>query len=518
VSVSAPPQGSASGWIVYNSTTPAGPFWTTNPLSLSFSQSTLVTLVPQGAVTAQPHGTDYSQQDSPQLTLSDIASTGSNAITSVTGGFTGLMAGNIMQISGSFYEVTAVVNSNTAWLDRNITAGSGLSGVLGGPLSLAASPNTQTTGGPTSHKIFIRSGQYALPITGPASSGLFFNNPSVSPGNTTSGQPFKLVGYAVTRGDLGVSGVADARPQIVLNPSGGYTHPCVLNFVNAGVYVENLILNANQASGSYGINMPVSSFHVENCKIANFTNYGLFCTGGFNSDVFETEFTGGSSTATASIYSTSSSPVLVGNDIHNNYCPAIIMPSLTAMFNVIANNSGIASDGFRQSANNPVVMLNNTIDGNGAFGVNMGGWSNNSGHVFKNNLITNNASGGFIYAGSPGVPQGFYCDNNGYYNNGGGTTYATQVIYVNQQGNAGVAPWVSKDVNLTANPYQSSASGDYGLNGVSGGGQAAQKSGYPVQLPASVRLSYMDLGAYHSAYISAGNGGIPGIYRLLGGI
>src|SRR5216684_2306337 len=65
-------------------------------------------------------GTDYSQQATAQLSLSDMATTGvTTTVTSVTGGFTAAMIGNCLRIdSGTnwtlgWYQITARTDTNT---------------------------------------------------------------------------------------------------------------------------------------------------------------------------------------------------------------------------------------------------------------------------------------------------------------------------------------------------------------------------------------------------------------------
>jgi hypothetical protein len=89
--------------------------------------------------------TDYTNQDSAQLTLTDLATSGAGVttLTSATGGFTAAMVDNCIQIkSGTnfnvgFYEITGHTDTNTVTLDRTPSsagAGSGGTGSVGGAL------------------------------------------------------------------------------------------------------------------------------------------------------------------------------------------------------------------------------------------------------------------------------------------------------------------------------------------------------------------------------------------------
>jgi hypothetical protein len=87
-------------------------------------------------------GTDYTDQDAAQLSLTDLACADSTTLTSVTGGFTSAMIGNCVRISSGtnfvagYYFVTGRTNTNTVTLDRKPvtggTTGSGGVGKLGG--------------------------------------------------------------------------------------------------------------------------------------------------------------------------------------------------------------------------------------------------------------------------------------------------------------------------------------------------------------------------------------------------
>jgi len=119
-------------------------------------------------------GTNYADQDSPQLTLTDVATAGVSAtITSVTGGFTSQMVGNVVAFSSGTnfivdrFVIVTYISSTSVTLDRNCTTGVGASGNMkvGGAM---ASPANLTVGG---------SGTGANPTTPPS---------PLIPGNTVN--------------------------------------------------------------------------------------------------------------------------------------------------------------------------------------------------------------------------------------------------------------------------------------------------------------------------------------------
>lgn len=97
-------------------------------------------------------GTDYTEQDTPQLTVTDLAATGAvTTLTSATGGFTSAMVGNAISISGGTgwttaarYFITAVTNSNTIVIDRAASAGAASGGTcrVGGALATVYLPTS----------------------------------------------------------------------------------------------------------------------------------------------------------------------------------------------------------------------------------------------------------------------------------------------------------------------------------------------------------------------------------------
>ena len=82
---------------------------------------------------------DYSLQDAAELTLTDLATSGAGVttVTSVTGGFTDAMVGNVLHIkSGTnddpdWYEITAYTDTNTITVDRAPDSGAAMSSATG---------------------------------------------------------------------------------------------------------------------------------------------------------------------------------------------------------------------------------------------------------------------------------------------------------------------------------------------------------------------------------------------------
>jgi len=119
-------------------------------------------------------GTDYTQQDSAQLSITDGATSGagSTTLTSASAGFTSAMVDNCIHITAGtnftvgFYEITAFTNSSTVTLDRTPTAsgaGSGGTGGIGGALlTLSAIPGN---GSSVNNFVYVKGGTYTETLT-----------------------------------------------------------------------------------------------------------------------------------------------------------------------------------------------------------------------------------------------------------------------------------------------------------------------------------------------------------------
>lgn len=161
---------------------------------------------------ASDPGTDYSQQDSAQLSLSDLATTGAvTTLTSATGGFTSAMVGNCIYISSGtnftvgYYYISAYTDTNTVTLDRTPTsAGAGSSGVgdVGGAVDHPDRVDSSLVSG---NKVFVEDGDYQR-----LGSNTYVWDVSDSEGADVS-TAIVWEGYGSTRGD---TPTGDSRPNI----------------------------------------------------------------------------------------------------------------------------------------------------------------------------------------------------------------------------------------------------------------------------------------------------------------
>ena len=119
-------------------------------------------------------GTDYTDQDAAQLTLTDVTTSAASAvISSATGGFTAEMIGNAVRIASGAnftagtYFIVAVSSSNSATLDRNCTTAAGSSGALrvGGAKATISEPAAR--GAVTGLQTHPKQGGTLFPVLSP---------------------------------------------------------------------------------------------------------------------------------------------------------------------------------------------------------------------------------------------------------------------------------------------------------------------------------------------------------------
>jgi hypothetical protein len=140
---------------------PAGLTWEVRTTGNANNGGAYVDLIPGTSV-------DYSQQNGSQLSVTDGACLlASVTLTSVIGGFTAGMAGNVIQIRAGgvnfvagFYEIVLINSANSVNLDRTpVAAGNGTGGLgeVGGAL---ISPETFILNGVAGNLCYVKSGTY----------------------------------------------------------------------------------------------------------------------------------------------------------------------------------------------------------------------------------------------------------------------------------------------------------------------------------------------------------------------
>jgi len=386
-------------------------------------------------------GTDYSQQDTAQLALTDLASTSASSwltLTSATGGFTAKMIGNIIYIASGtnftpgYYEITAYTDTNTVTVDRacgatgDATSGAGkVGGAVNHPYRIA--PNMSS-----GNKMYIKSGTYY-----PIDSNAFVLQTNVV--GDTGGRSTEYIGYDTSRT---VIPIGENRPildaTIAGEPDTYATN--ALSMTNwGGQKVSNIIFQNASSSGTAGSHSWVYTYF--NCLSRNNGGHGfagadlvitIMCESYGNGDVgfFQTVtrfsyshdnsglggyyYLTGRSGSIGSIFDSNSltgvkiynEGDLIGNLSYNNVTYGFeFYGDLRYHGFLVANNLALSngSRGFSNSGNNKYWFLNNGSYGNGAADLNF----DNQFKVTTNPLLTDPASGDFtLQSSSPLIGAG----------------------------------------------------------------------------------------------------------------
>ena len=235
---------------------------------------------------------DYSRQNASQLSINDlVGAVASVTVTSVIGGFTQAMVGNVMRIRGGvnftvgFYEIVLWNSANSVNLDSVPVTGIGANGLAevgGGQINLNLIDTVVVPG----NTVWIKSDTYAAhPITGFTAI-------------TTIYLPLGILGYDVARGD---NPTGDNRPLLQ------FTGANTLTFTAGGSATHTKIRNIRFefSSGRLGIQANGSSTLLENCKIYSGGSYCFLANIGGRIICIDCEFYGMIAT-TIGIYSASS--------------------------------------------------------------------------------------------------------------------------------------------------------------------------------------------------------------------
>lgn len=410
-------------------------------------------------------GTNYSDQASAQLSLTDLAtaSAGSTTLTSVTGGFTAAMIGNAIQIvSGtnsvpnSFYFITAYTDTNTVTLDRACDDGvgglSGGSGKVGGAAANLEIYSGAVYSGGNANTPIVGGNQINIRGTGSYDSATpDYTHPQYWIGGWTfQAQHVTIVGYngrphyKTSSGQslflYNTQGVDIVNMKLTPNGTSNGVYGVVRNLQNSGtatlidciidqegydiilaqnVSFQNCIIKntGTKSAGSYASVLDIYPFgrYMENCLIDSLR-------GGI-------QVQSGASIRNCVISNLYSHGIKNGNSSH--FYPKSISNNLIY---------GCTGDGIDATYSNTVDIniFNNVLVNNGGYGIN----ANSSAYPTFKRVVDYNY---------------FYNNNNGNYNNYSGGEH---------------------DVNLTADPFVDAANGDFNLNATNGGGGTLRSTNY----------------------------------------
>lgn len=217
-----------------------------------------------GAFDSASAGTDYSQQDSPQLTITDVVTLGTGTVTSVAGGFTAAMVGNDINIAGTPYRITARTNTNTITVDGSPGAATGQTGKIGGAYgSLGFVAGIATS----SSKIHVKGGTYTVSTTTPNVSGGPLDWFAGTPSGDGADSAVQINGYQTVRLD-------DGTQPVIQIASSGVTSISVFK-IGPRVIIRNIEVDGQSKTGIRGIYFGYTDGCVYRCTIRNCTDNGI---------------------------------------------------------------------------------------------------------------------------------------------------------------------------------------------------------------------------------------------------
>lgn len=240
-----------------------------------------------GGFVAGSSGTDWSQQTSPQYSVTDGVTAGTTTITSVTAAFGTDVVGNLIYVAGGtgsitagWYQILTRTNSTTITVDRStgLSVGTGATLHIGGALATPGQALALYVAGNT---IWCKGSSTISSTTANISGGrLNFN--------VTGSQPAfnRFYGYGTTRGDNG---------RYVLTLGSGL-NATVLTTNNANSYndIRNIEISGNSTSGAAAVVHNGRSNRIRNIKASGFSGGGAnIVSVASNSALCDFEISGG---------------------------------------------------------------------------------------------------------------------------------------------------------------------------------------------------------------------------------
>lgn len=408
-------------------------------------------------------GTDWSQQTSPQYSITDAVTAGTTTITSATANFGTDVVGNVLYIQGGtgsitagWYEITVRNSSTSITVDRStgLTTGTGATLKIGGCISTLSTVSPIVVAGNT---VYVKNGTYSETLTLTVS------------GNATSG-PITWSGYNSSRNDQ-PSGTN--RPFI--DAASTRTYCISLGTIDANIFEYFRVASATGDNINGGTSTTATTIF-RFCKTSSSANYGintianliLFgCEISLNTKdgVIMQDSAGGASIFGCSFHNNTGRGMLynaglLGRDDPGTADFCLFYANANFGLNVgfafsVRNctstaNTGATSDGFLfQDSNNrsyPNVMCTNNIStANGRFG-------------FRRTSATQGRIGIFDY--------------NCYFNN----TSANLS-------------------NITAGPHDTTSDPSFASATNLAVGTSMRALGYPGTFPDGVSIGFLDLGA-----------------------
>ena len=328
-------------------------------------------------------GTDWSQQDAAQYSVTDAVTAGTTTITSATANFGTDVVGNVLYIQGGtgsitadWYEITSRTNSTTIVVDRStgLSVGTGATLNIGGAISTHTAVATEVVAG---NDVHVKSGTYAETLT-----------LSVSGGN---GTPIRWFGYNATRGD---NPTGTDRPFI---DGSGLTNCLVIGTVGGNVFrnlrfanatANNVTISSGSANfidckssaagaGAGWLFSGTGYLALTQCESASNTGIGVSNTGSGElrlAGCYIHDNTSNGVNSSSATTNTTITDSVIDTNAATGFTTAGTV-TFTLLRNTVYGQSGASSDGFAFTAASmrSTQLLGNIFASNGRYGVNRTG-------------------------------------------------------------------------------------------------------------------------------------------------
>jgi hypothetical protein len=429
-------------------------------------------------------GTDWSQQNAAQYSVTDGVTAGTTTITSATANFGTDVVGNLIYVQGGtgsvtagWYEITVRTNSTTITVDRStgLTAGTGVTLKIGGAL---ASPGQAAAAKVAGNDVWIKAGTYSATS---ASTNIPGGMVSDSTGGASATNWSFWRGYNTARWSTATGPTASDLANKPLLQASGAISSFTMFTVGALGCIDNLAFDGASKTSSRCITVSTSSANAIRCKASNATNGGVVVSG-VNAFARFCEATGCTSV------------------------DAITITDGTLVYCVSHDNTGVAgialtASGAQGSAVGCISYANAT------------GFKSNSRQTLVSCTAHGNSSDGFLWAGSSSAALNCISyGNSGYgYNTSSSNEQAALYSCASGTNTSGRSNNIGTDENaitLSGDPFVNAASGNFALDSTTGEGAACRAAGIPGAFPGATTTGYLDVGAVQHQD-SGGTGGGP---------
>lgn len=422
-------------------------------------------------------GTDYSQQNSPQYTFTDLVIGGTTTqFTSVLNPVVAGMVGNVINITGGTGCTTGRFvmlsqSGGTATMDRALgTAASVCAAKLGGSLLtvdlVTKNPAVFTQG----NTLNIKAGTYTQ-------TGTWIIDTSAISGN------LKIIGYGTTHADGGTKPLITTATNSV---------KLIQLFGGQGIYAFSNLSFSNtaaiRADGLWFVTTSNPGPQFVDCIFDGFVvalngDNGAGGAGGFN--LSGVEIKNSTSDGIRSWFQA----FVFGSYVHNNAGNGLLMSAAsTAVIDrsIFAANTG---SGYKGSGGSPLIASNSVFASNGVDGITAASGATAQTMILTNLIIYGNTTYG-IESAVNGLNNTIFTLNRNLAFGANGTANRS---WTAANGN------IFNDITLTANPFTNSGSGNYSLNATAGGGAACAQTGTPGVFPGGLSTGYLDVGAVQTS-------------------